>query len=537
MNRRILIIFIFCFLLSAFGLSAQNTMQQIAYLEGEMEQSWFGNTMAALDFNGDGYDDLVVSSPCWVDWNQNISGRLYFFIGGEVFDDEADFTLTADVMTSMLGSYLTNIGDINGDGMEDLGYSCQDADSLYLNILLGNAEQDTIPDFVMSRYEYDYYASSIRTLGDIDNDGFDDVGIIWRRHSILDPDMLLEFYIILGGPEINEPELLFVKGNSIYGFSGVGDVNNDGFDDFCVGYCDVDDEYYTNNLYFGNTVIDTTNYVCLWQAPSTNMTLGLPAGDLNNDGYADFCGHFSWDVDVWLGGNNITQNFDLSLEYGSGGGGEDFGYDYGDLNNDGFSDMVLGSPNWGLNGAAFLYLGNETPNNTVDIEFEEPPGVHHRFGKAVAIGRFDGDEYEDLAIAGPEEESTGPNPGYVYVLAGNGELEDLVGVDEHEIPVANDVIFNAYPNPFNPTVTFTVKYSNEQNQQYEQIQIEIYNVKGQIVERIDAFPNRSLGTSNVGRSETITWNAENQASGIYFCKLVNVGTGKILSVKKVTLLK
>jgi len=501
---------------------AQNYMNQLAYLEGEHPRSWFGNTMAALDFNGDGYDDLVVASPYWVDWNLNISGRLYFYLGGEEFNDQADFTLTGNVMTSVLGSYLTNIGDINGDGMEDLGYSCIDADSLYLNILLGNTEQDTIPDFVMSRYELDYRGFTIRALGDINNDGYDDVGINWAPFDF--HNELIEYYILWGNNEINEPQYFCECGHNIAGFSGVGDVNNDGYDDFCLGY---GYSIYTgtNKLCFGGETVDTLNSVVLWDNEVMNMTLGLPAGDLNNDGFADFGGHFSWDVDIWFGSDNITQSYDLTLIYGNGGGGQDFGYDHGDLNHDGFSDMVLGSPNWGLNGAAFLYLGNETPNNSVDIEFEEPPGVHHRFGKAVAIGRFDGDEYEDLAIAGPEEESTGPNPGYVYVLAGNGDLEDFVDVEENEIPAVKEITFNAYPNPFNPEITFEIKLTTENTE------IQIYNVKGQKVETI---LNLQIDKST---NHQIVWNAEKQPSGIYFCKLVNIETGEILSVKKVTLLK
>ncbi|MDP8201614.1 MAG: FG-GAP-like repeat-containing protein [Candidatus Tenebribacter burtonii] len=492
-------------------------MTQIAYLEGEMERSWFGGTMAALDFNGDGYDDLVVSSP-QIHWQ----GRLYFFMGGEVFDDQVDFTLSG-VLGNALGSYLTNIGDINGDGKEDLGYSIIDADSLYINILLGNTEQDTIPDFVMSRYDMDYRSLSIRSLGDINNNGFGDVGITWRQFDI--QNGLIEYYILWGSNEINDPQLFTECGHTIEGFSGVGDVNDDGYDDFCLGYG------YTiysgrNRLCFGGEIVDTLNSVLLWDDDDLNMSLGLPAGDINNDGYADLAGHFSWDVDIWLGGETINQNFDLTLEYGSGGS-QGFGYDYGDFNNDGYSDMVLGSPNFGVNGNAYLYLGNENPNNTVDIEFGQPPGVLHQFGRAVAIGRFDGDEYEDLAIAGPAETNTGPNPGYVYVFAGNGDLEDLVDVEENEIPSVKEIAFNAYPNPFNPTVSFDIKAEG-----FENLQIEIFNVKGQKIETIPlSFPNQSLGTQD----DRIEWNAEKQASGIYLCKLVS--NKNILSIKKITLLK
>ena len=88
------------------------------------------------------------------------------------------------------------------------------------------------------------------------------------------------------------------------------------------------------------------------------------------------------------------------------------------------------------------------------------------------------------------------------------------------------VVFNAFPNPFNPTVNFEIKAED-----YENLQIEIFNIKGQKVE--------TISTLQITQSPNhqITWNAEDYASGVYFCKLVNVGTDNILTVKKVTLLK
>ncbi|MCF7813239.1 MAG: T9SS type A sorting domain-containing protein [Candidatus Cloacimonetes bacterium] len=80
------------------------------------------------------------------------------------------------------------------------------------------------------------------------------------------------------------------------------------------------------------------------------------------------------------------------------------------------------------------------------------------------------------------------------------------------------------PNPFNPTVTFKIKAED-----YDNLQIEIFNVKGQ---RIKTLPVILSGVEG-----SITWNAENQASGVYFCKLVNLETKKQLALQKVTLLK
>lgn len=43
----------------------QNDMELIIELTGEHERSQYGNIIESLDFNGDGYDDLVVGSARW----------------------------------------------------------------------------------------------------------------------------------------------------------------------------------------------------------------------------------------------------------------------------------------------------------------------------------------------------------------------------------------------------------------------------------------------------------------------------------------
>jgi len=88
-----------------------------------------------------------------------------------------------------------------------------------------------------------------------------------------------------------------------------------------------------------------------------------------------------------------------------------------------------------------------------------------------------------------------------------------------ELVVPNLKLSN-YPNPFNPTTTI----SFENTFSIESIQIEIYNAKGQIV---DTLP--------VGQNATsITWDATNQASGIYFYKLT---TDNKTIAKKMVLMK
>jgi len=100
-----------------------------------------------------------------------------------------------------------------------------------------------------------------------------------------------------------------------------------------------------------------------------------------------------------------------------------------------------------------------------------------------------------------------------------------VGIQNEEIIPIQGLEFNAYPNPFNPAVTFEIKAED-----YNNLQIQIYNVKGQKVKTIPL-------SFNYVQDNRTEWNAEDQASGVYYCKLFNIETNMQLAVQKITLLK
>jgi len=493
-------------------------MEVMTYLEGEDAGDHFGSTLAALDFNGDGIDDLAVPST-WRYGDTNI--RMY--LGETNFDTQFDFTINE--VNYAIGRQMKNLGDVNNDGKEDLGYVGLNQDSIYVSIVLGSDEQNTSPSFELSEFERDYNQIFINSLGDINGDNYDDVGITKTSYTVDS----LSYYILWGGEEFSEPEYILTKGLMTPGFNGIGDINDDGYDDFTIGYHLVPFQHIVCYLYYGSAALDLSNGLQLWEADITLMTMGIGAGDINGDGYPDFGGHFYGGVDIWYGSEDITASYDIHLPYGQGGSPIDFAFDHGDLNNDGYSDLIIGSPGWGLNGASFMYLGGSQPNNTYDLMFGEPPGVNHDFGSAAVIGNFNGDEFDDIAISGPWETSTGPNPGYVYVFSGSSELSDYSDAEEEEIPAVAEISFTAYPNPFNPVINFEVELDQAKTYKEKQFHIEIYNVKGQRI--------ISLAIPQTKSKNSLSWNAVNQSSGIYYCKLVNIETKKILSTRKVTLIK
>jgi len=529
MKAKRIFFFILSFLLFTFT-QAENYMELIAELTGEHPRSKFGFQAASLDFNGDGIDDLVVGAHKWdpeyPGWpaQANPWGKIYFYFGKEEgFANSVDFTITGYDSLKNLGNHLENLGDINGDGHEDLGYFSyyyDDVSHYFANILLGNDVMDSIPDYTYEFLGSDFNADNtpdLKWLGDINGDGFDDTGFVISRNTTTNEDWV---YLIYG----NEYELHYFcqLGINNTRISGIGDANNDGFDDFILG--NYDSGNVQKLLYFGNTVNDSIPDMILTDMipyPYYNTTGGIAIGDWNGDGIDDFnAGTDYYGADIWFGSNtSITQQMHLEFYDWLPSRNNDFG----DLNADGKDDFVAGIPSMYVDGDAYIYLGCQ--NGTIDYHIE---GEHHvGLGWSVAIGDFNNDNYADIAVGGTGHYASGMNDcwcGKVYVYAGNPDLEEADPniANEEEIPAVNGITFNAYPNPFNPSITFEIK-----TEDYENLQIEIFNVKGQKVKTLAIINHQSV----------ISWNAENHASGIYYCKLINVETNKVLSVKKVTLLK
>jgi hypothetical protein len=533
MNRRIFIIITFCFLLFVF-LFAENHMELIWQQEGEFIESEYGFSLASLDFNGDGIDDLVVGSPEWNSsgipglYNQ---GKIYFYFGGIVFDSIPDLTIdgSQNQFHSRFGTHLENVHDINGDSYEDLAiihYDHWESDTLaFIDVYYGGPDYDIVPDFthiILRENVYLGQLGSLYELGDVNGDGFHDIGF----YFVASETEINQYYIIYGG-EFPHVEYWNSVGSTYGTIRGIGNINNDAFDDFLLAFKDPETELKNTIIIYGNTLIDTTLIDTLF-SQTIYTSGGAYAGDFNGDETDDFIGCWSGfgGTSLWFGGEE--HNTEPSVLFGAyGEGNKCFGY--GDLNNDGIDDIVLGNPLWSNHqGKASFFIGDVHANGSIDLDIPAPIIVGSKFGTSIAVGDFNDDGFADAAVGAPSPYSSW-YPGYVYVYAGNDSLVETTPVEIHEeeIPTTGNIEFNAYPNPFNPTVTFEIKFSNEHNQK---LQIEVFNIKGQKVKTLPVSPSQSPTVS-------IVWNAEQQASVVYYCKLINVETKKQFTVQKITLLK
>ncbi len=133
------------------------------------------------DINGDSIDDLVLST--YIDGHND---KVYIFFGGESLSSEPDMVLgPKDVEgQNWFGESIDISGDFNGDGYNDIliGNPVRTgAYPGYLYIYYGGLELDTIVDWTISARPYWWEDCSF--FGDVNRDGFDDICLSYETYE------------------------------------------------------------------------------------------------------------------------------------------------------------------------------------------------------------------------------------------------------------------------------------------------------------------------------------------------------------------
>ena len=414
------------FALMVLLLSAAPAVSQIAGIPQGGEH--FGFAVATGDFNNDGYADLAVGVP-FDDAGANQAGAVNVVYGTAAGLDVPDNALWHQDSAGVLGvaeeddnfGYSVAVGDFNGDNFDDLaiGVPFEDvgaiADAGAVNVLYGTAgglqsafNQIWVQGDLLgsSDEETDLFGWSL-AAGDFDDDGFDDlaIGIAYEDDGlIVNAGAIFVVYGTDTGLDAadsawwSQTNSGTGTGNSSdsFGFSlAAGNFDNDDYDDLAIGIIGEDAGGQNNAggvavMYGANTGLSTTGSQ-LWSQDTAGID-GAPEAN-------DFFGY------------SLTT---------------------GDFDNDGFDDLVVGVPFEDIGaitdaGAVNVIYGTDAGLSSTDDQLfsENTAGIpltveeNDNFGFSLAVGRFDQDLDDDLAIGVRKREVGGDsNAGAILVIAG-----------------------------------------------------------------------------------------------------------------------
>ena len=383
---------------------------------------------SAGDFNGDGFDDLIVGARSR-STSAYASGAVYVVFGsGSGFPDaltlsslggSAGLVINGYEVIAKTGSSVSSAGDVNGDGIDDLIIGAPYANGVasYVGaayVVFGQttaftgpldlADLDGTNGFkiagVSSRAQTGYAVSA---AGDINGDGFADVIVgAWRASP--NGYRSGSAYVLYGSDSgfpalINASSLDGSTGFRIHGIdsyanagisvASVGDVNGDGIDDVMIG---ASGEDFVGAAYvvFGSTT-------------------GLP-------------------TDLDLSSIDGTNGFKLTGVAGQSAAGFRVA-SAGDVNGDGRGDLVLTSPYFDHSrGAAFVLYGDDAGfgavinlaalNGTNGFRIEGGLPYGHAGWSVAGAGDVNGDGIDDLVVGAPFAAANGSQSGAAYVIYG-----------------------------------------------------------------------------------------------------------------------
>jgi hypothetical protein len=311
-----------------------------------------------------------------------------------------------------------------------------------INTLITNP--DWMAEGNQSQAQFGY---SVGTAGDVNNDGYDDViiGAPYYDNGQADEGQAFVYHgSATGLSTMPDWTADSDRPDAEFGFSvgTAGDVNDDGYSDIIVGA----PEYLTISIdnagqafvFHGSpTGLSTT---ADWEAeralPDASFGTSVStAGDVNGDGYSDViigANGFSLDpplnerVYVYLGssvGLATTAGWTAESDPGFQSFGDSVGI-AGDVNNDGYSDVIIGAENYSngqdQEGQALVYHGSATgPSTTPDWAVEGNQAIAYYGTWVGTAGDVNGDNYSDVIVGAPLYDGSQIDFGSAFVYHGS----------------------------------------------------------------------------------------------------------------------
>jgi hypothetical protein len=316
--------------------------------------------------NGDGFADVLLGAE-----SGGTGGTASIYLGGASGLSATPAATRAGPggVGASFGESVASAGDVNGDGFVDLIVGAKrdpnkngvEVGAAYLYFGSASGFGASPGASVKLQGQGGYFGASVASAGDVNGDGYADVVVGAPNDA--------SAYVFLGGPNlasslsIGNGQTITGAAGSSFGFSvaGIGDVNGDGLGDVVVGAPETASGQGAALIYLGSAA-----GLSLFGAPITGTgELGYSvasAGDVNGDGYNDVVigalgGGLAY---VYEGGATTADVHALVATPAApiGTGADEFGASVagaGDVNGDGYSDVVIAA--WS-NRTAYVYEGS-----------------------------------------------------------------------------------------------------------------------------------------------------------------------------------
>ena len=255
----------------------------VIHLDGNLLQadSWFGDSIAIGDFNGDGRDDLAITADKYDQdvINDSDEGAIYIYLSGfNGIGSTPDITIIGDSESTEIGwGGIVNLGDINGDGYDDLGFADDDG---YSWIFWGSAgfsgtldlDNTSLSSTEISVFDIpNIHFNEVIAIGDINGDGYDDLAAegyetLYVLYGMQAWNTLYESTAGLNILEITGTHY----SSDVY---ALGDIDGDGKDEFA----------FTGTSSLGYSV---DNFLTIWQGDNPNLNANGFAIQIDTNSFA-----------------------------------------------------------------------------------------------------------------------------------------------------------------------------------------------------------------------------------------------------------